>query len=45
MFNVTEIAIEAYAASFLEWSGEEGKRTYGDVIPPHRTDNRIIVTK
>jgi succinate-semialdehyde dehydrogenase/glutarate-semialdehyde dehydrogenase len=35
----------AYAASFLEWYGEEGKRVYGDVIPPPRADNRIIVTK
>ncbi|MBT3926582.1 MAG: NAD-dependent succinate-semialdehyde dehydrogenase [Rhodospirillaceae bacterium] len=35
----------AYAASFLEWYGEEGKRVYGDVIPPHRADNRIVVSK
>ena len=28
----------AYAASFIEWFGEEGKRTYGDVIPAHGTD-------
>jgi succinate-semialdehyde dehydrogenase/glutarate-semialdehyde dehydrogenase len=35
----------AYAASFLEWFAEEGKRAYGDVIPPHRADNRIVVTK
>ena len=34
-----------YAASFLEWFAEEGKRIYGDVIPPHATDKRIIVTK
>ncbi len=34
-----------YAASFLEWFAEEGKRVYGDVIPPHTTDKRIIVTK
>ena len=34
-----------YAASFLEWFAEEGKRVYGDVIPPHATDKRIIVTK
>lgn len=35
----------AYAASFLEWFGEEGKRVYGDTIPPHMADRRIIVTK
>jgi succinate-semialdehyde dehydrogenase / glutarate-semialdehyde dehydrogenase len=35
----------AYAASFLEWFGEEAKRIYGDTIPGHQTDKRIIVTK
>jgi succinate-semialdehyde dehydrogenase/glutarate-semialdehyde dehydrogenase len=35
----------AYAASFIEWFAEEGKRTYGDVIPTHKADARIIVTK
>ena len=35
----------AYAASFIEWFGEEGKRTYGDVIPPHAADKRVLVTK
>jgi succinate-semialdehyde dehydrogenase/glutarate-semialdehyde dehydrogenase len=35
----------AYAASFLEWFAEEGKRIYGDVIPSFRGDSRIIVTK
>ncbi len=34
-----------YAASFIEWFAEEGKRIYGDVIPPHLTDKRIVVTK
>lgn len=34
-----------YAASFLEWFGEEAKRAYGDVIPSHKADARIIVTK
>ncbi|MFP6742902.1 MAG: aldehyde dehydrogenase family protein, partial [Alphaproteobacteria bacterium] len=34
-----------YAASFIEWFAEEGKRAYGDVIPPHMNDRRIIVTK
>jgi succinate-semialdehyde dehydrogenase / glutarate-semialdehyde dehydrogenase len=35
----------AYAASFIEWFAEEGKRTYGDVIPAHQPDKRIVVTK
>ncbi len=34
-----------YAASFLEWFAEEGKRIYGDVIPPHQADKRIVVLK
>ena len=34
-----------YAASFLEWFAEEGKRIYGDVIPPHQSDKRIVVLK
>ena len=35
----------AYAASFLEWFGEEGKRVYGDTIPTYMRDRRIVVTK
>jgi succinate-semialdehyde dehydrogenase/glutarate-semialdehyde dehydrogenase len=35
----------AYAASFLEWFGEEGKRVYGDTIPAYSSDRRIVVTK
>src|SRR5437660_1794818 len=35
----------AYAASFIEWFGEEGKRIYGDTIPSHGADKRIIVLK
>ena len=35
----------AYAASFLEWFGEEAKRIYGDTIPPHQADKRIVVIK
>ncbi|AVK05516.1 MULTISPECIES: NAD-dependent succinate-semialdehyde dehydrogenase [Pseudomonas aeruginosa group] len=35
----------AYAASFLEWFAEEAKRVYGDVIPSHKSDARIVVTK
>ncbi|HJV34718.1 aldehyde dehydrogenase family protein, partial [Geomonas sp.] len=34
-----------YAASFIEWFAEEGRRVYGDVIPPHQSDKRIVVTK
>lgn len=35
----------AYAASFLKWFAEEGKRAYGDVIPTHKADARILVLK
>lgn len=35
----------AYAGAFLEWFGEEAKRAYGDVIPSHGTDKRIVVLK
>jgi succinate-semialdehyde dehydrogenase/glutarate-semialdehyde dehydrogenase len=35
----------AYAAAFIEWFGEEGKRLYGDTIPAHGTDKRIVVIK
>ena len=35
----------AYAASFLEWFGEEGKRVYGDTIPTPLPDRRILVLK
>jgi succinate-semialdehyde dehydrogenase/glutarate-semialdehyde dehydrogenase len=35
----------AYAASFLEWFGEEAKRVYGDTIPTYLRDRRIIVQK
>src|SRR6266436_5490553 len=34
-----------YAASFLEWFGEEAKRVYGDIIPGHQADKRIVVIK
>jgi len=34
-----------YGASFIEWFAEEGKRVYGDVIPTHMPDRRIIVIK
>jgi succinate-semialdehyde dehydrogenase/glutarate-semialdehyde dehydrogenase len=35
----------SYAASFIEWFAEEGKRVYGDTIPGHTADKRIIVIK
>jgi succinate-semialdehyde dehydrogenase/glutarate-semialdehyde dehydrogenase len=35
----------AYAASFIEWFAEEGKRLYGDVIPGHQADKRIMVLR
>jgi succinate-semialdehyde dehydrogenase/glutarate-semialdehyde dehydrogenase len=35
----------AYAASFIEWFAEEGKRVYGDTIPQHLAGRRIIVQK
>lgn len=35
----------AYAASFIEWFAEEGKRIYGDTIPSNSPDQRILVTK
>jgi succinate-semialdehyde dehydrogenase/glutarate-semialdehyde dehydrogenase len=34
-----------YGASFIEWFAEEGKRQYGDIIPTHMTDRRILVTR
>ncbi|MBP1315369.1 NADP-dependent succinate-semialdehyde dehydrogenase [Herbaspirillum huttiense F1] len=34
-----------YAASFIEWFAEEGKRTYGDTIPSPSPSNRIVVIK
>jgi succinate-semialdehyde dehydrogenase/glutarate-semialdehyde dehydrogenase len=35
----------SYAASFLEWFGEEAKRVYGDTIPGPQGDKRIVVIK
>jgi succinate-semialdehyde dehydrogenase/glutarate-semialdehyde dehydrogenase len=35
----------AYAASFIEWFAEEGKRIYGDVMPHPQGDKRIMVLK
>ncbi len=35
----------AYAASFVEWFAEEGKRVYGDTIPTHQQGTRVVVIK
>ncbi|MEK7246757.1 MAG: aldehyde dehydrogenase family protein, partial [Pseudomonadota bacterium] len=35
----------AYGASFVEWFAEEGKRIYGDTIPAHAPDKRLLVLK
>ncbi len=35
----------AYAASYIEWFAEEGKRAYGDIIPPNLADRRIVALK
>ncbi len=34
-----------YGASFIEWFAEEARRVYGDVIPGHAEDKRIVVIK
>ncbi len=34
-----------YGASYVEWFGEEAKRVYGDTIPGHQADKRILVIK
>ena len=35
----------AYGASYIEWFAEEGKRVYGENIPSHMADRRIMITK
>jgi succinate-semialdehyde dehydrogenase / glutarate-semialdehyde dehydrogenase len=35
----------AYGASFLEWFAEEGKRLYGDLVPGHQADRRLMVLR
>ena len=35
----------AYGAAFIEWFAEEAKRVYGDTIPQHQADKRIVVVK
>src|SRR5215475_952952 len=35
----------AYGAAFIEWFAEEGKRLYGDIIPPNQGDRRLLVLR
>lgn len=35
----------AYGASFIEWFAEEARRIYGDIVPGHGADKRILVLK
>jgi len=35
----------AYAADYLEWFAEEGRRAYGEIIPPNAADRRILATR
>src|SRR6186713_2119867 len=35
----------AYAAAFFEWFGEEAKRVYGETIPGHQADKRLLAIK
>ena len=34
-----------YGASFIEWFGEEAKRVYGETVPGHQPDKRILVIR
>src|SRR5487761_713835 len=34
-----------YSATFLDWFAEEGRRAYGDIIPSHTPDARVLVLK
>jgi succinate-semialdehyde dehydrogenase/glutarate-semialdehyde dehydrogenase len=34
-----------YAAGFVEWFAEEGKRAYGDILPAHAATKRLLVTR
>ena len=44
--SITEARGEiAYAASFIEWFAEEGKRAYGEVIPTHDNGKRIVTLR
>ena len=35
----------AYAASYLDWFAEEGRRAYGEIIPPNGSDRRILAMR
>ncbi|MCO6179327.1 NADP-dependent succinate-semialdehyde dehydrogenase [Ciceribacter sp. RN22] len=35
----------AYGASFIEWFAEEARRVYGDIVPGHQRDKRILIMK
>jgi succinate-semialdehyde dehydrogenase/glutarate-semialdehyde dehydrogenase len=35
----------AYAAAFIDWFAEEGKRLYGDIIPTYQADKRVLVLR
>jgi succinate-semialdehyde dehydrogenase/glutarate-semialdehyde dehydrogenase len=35
----------AYAAAFIDWFAEEGKRLYGDIIPTYQADKRLLVLR
>lgn len=35
----------AYAAAFVEWFAEEGRRAYGEIVPSNTADKRILVTR
>ncbi|HEY3786604.1 MAG TPA: NADP-dependent succinate-semialdehyde dehydrogenase [Steroidobacteraceae bacterium] len=35
----------AYAAAFIDWFAEEGRRLYGDIIPAHQADKRLLVLR
>lgn len=34
-----------YGAGFVDWFAEEGRRIYGEIIPPHLSDKRILTIK
>ncbi len=40
--SMTEVA---YGAGFIEWFAEEAKRNYGEVIPQHTADRRLLTIK
>ncbi len=42
---VESVGEVVYGASFVEWFAEEAKRVYGDVIPTHLSDRRILTIK